>query len=114
MTLWDLDDLASLMDIAREHGLSISTVFTWEVRYPEFPEPLAMLAGANIYSRTAVRKWMNTPRRPLSDRQTRLRAYAECAVCGATVGEPCRRLSNKIRGGTELRRVHRGRKVVAR
>ena len=62
MTLWDLDDLASLMDIAREHGLSISTVFTWEVRYPEFPEPLAMLAGANIYSRTAVRKWMNTPR----------------------------------------------------
>jgi DNA-binding transcriptional regulator YhcF (GntR family) len=57
MRLWDLDDLAGLGDLARERGISTQAAAGWPVRYPDFPQPLAILSTGAVYSRTQVETW---------------------------------------------------------
>lgn len=56
---WDLADLVAASDIAELCGASKPTVSNWIARYPDFPQPLVVVARghAALYSRRAVIDW---------------------------------------------------------
>lgn len=56
---WDLPDLVSPSDIARELQVSRPTVSTWASRYSSFPEPLTVVGCGHtkLYSRREVMAW---------------------------------------------------------
>lgn len=58
---WDLADLVAASDIAEFCGASKPTVSNWTARYPDFPQPLVVVARgtAPLYSRRAVIDWYN-------------------------------------------------------
>ena len=60
MRMWDLDDLASVGDLAREWGVRNSAVTNWHNRHADFPAPLATLSTGPVFSRRQVRAWQNT------------------------------------------------------
>jgi len=64
--LVDPADLVGATEIARRLGLTRSqVVHTWRARYPDFPEPVAELAQALIWSWPEVEAWaIATGRRP--------------------------------------------------
>lgn len=54
---WDLADLAATGDLARDYGVNNSTITNWTTRYPDFPQPLAILSTGPVWSRWMVRQW---------------------------------------------------------
>ncbi len=56
---WNLDDLVSIGDIATRCKASRSTVSNWQVRYRDFPQPLAHVSNGHIalFSWKAVADW---------------------------------------------------------
>ena len=54
----DADDLVGAAEIAERLGLAqIQTVHTWRRRYDDFPEPVAQLKQALIWSWDDVDRW---------------------------------------------------------
>lgn len=50
--------LWSARDIAHEFGVTISTVRVWTRKYKDFPDPVAIVSGAQrIYDEGEVRRW---------------------------------------------------------
>ena len=57
----DADDLVGAAEIAERLGLAqVQTVHTWRRRYEDFPEPVAQLRQALIWSWPDVREWART------------------------------------------------------
>jgi hypothetical protein len=53
-----VDQLVGATEIALRLGVNKSTVVhDWRYRYPEFPEPIASLAGGFIWAWPDVEKW---------------------------------------------------------
>jgi hypothetical protein len=57
MRRWDLDDLASVGDLAREWGVGKAAVSNWHYRHDDFPTPLVVLSTGPVFSRRQVRVW---------------------------------------------------------
>lgn len=55
--MWDLNDLASVGDIASEYGVGKPAVSNWQARYPDYPRPLVTLTSGEVFSRAQVRAW---------------------------------------------------------
>ena len=54
----DADDLVGAAEIAERLGLAqVQTVHTWRRRYEDFPEPVARLKQALIWSWPDVEAW---------------------------------------------------------
>jgi hypothetical protein len=54
----DADDLVGAAEIAERLGLAqVQTVHTWRRRYADFPEPVARLKQALIWSWPDVARW---------------------------------------------------------
>ena len=54
----DVDDLVGAAEIAERLGLAqVQTVHTWRRRYEDFPEPVARLKQALIWSWPDVDRW---------------------------------------------------------
>lgn len=54
----DADDLVGAAEIAERLGLAqVQTVHTWRRRYEDFPEPVARLKQALIWSWPDVERW---------------------------------------------------------
>jgi hypothetical protein len=54
----DADDLVGAAEIAERLGLAqVQTVHTWRRRYEDFPEPVARLKQALIWSWSDVELW---------------------------------------------------------
>ena len=54
----DADDLVGAAEIAERLGLAqVQTVHTWRRRYEDFPEPVARLKQALIWSWQDVEAW---------------------------------------------------------
>jgi hypothetical protein len=64
----DVDDLVGAAEIADRLGIAyVETVHTWRRRYPDFPEPVAHLRRALIWSWPDVERWAKaTDRLPRS------------------------------------------------
>ena len=62
----DVDDMVGTAEIAERLGLAqTQTVHLWRRRYPDFPEPVAQLRQAMIWSWADVERWAkNTGRLP--------------------------------------------------
>lgn len=60
MTLWELDDLACVSDLACEFDVGKSAVCNWAARRADFPAPLVTLASGPVYSLLQVRAWHAT------------------------------------------------------
>lgn len=59
-TLWDLRDIASVSDLAREHYLTKSAICNMRARNADFPAPLPItIATHRVYSREAFASWLN-------------------------------------------------------
>jgi hypothetical protein len=57
----DADDLVGAAEIAERLGLAqVQTVHTWRRRYDDFPEPVARLKQALIWSWPDVLVWART------------------------------------------------------
>ena len=57
----DADDLVGAAEIAERLGLAqVQTVHTWRRRHPDFPEPVARLKQALIWSWPDVDTWART------------------------------------------------------
>lgn len=56
---WSLADLVATSDIAEECGVGKPTVSNWIKRYPDFPQPLTVVAQGHtqLFSRKAVLDW---------------------------------------------------------
>jgi type I restriction enzyme M protein len=56
---WDLSDLVAASDIAELCGTTRPSVSNWQIRYPDFPQPLVTVAGGRVklFSRKAVLDW---------------------------------------------------------
>ncbi|MFF3857099.1 hypothetical protein [Micromonospora sp. NPDC002575] len=54
---WHLEDIAATGDLAKDYGVSNSTIANWSTRYPDFPRPLLELSTGPVYSRWQVRQW---------------------------------------------------------
>jgi predicted DNA-binding transcriptional regulator AlpA len=53
-----VDQLVGATEIAQRLGMNKSTVVhDWRYRYPEFPEPVASLAGGFIWAWPDVERW---------------------------------------------------------
>ena len=60
----DADDLVGAAEIAERLGLAqVQTVHTWRRRYDDFPEPVARLKQALIWSWPDVEDWARATRR---------------------------------------------------
>lgn len=60
----DADDLVGAAEIAERLGLAqVQTVHTWRRRYEDFPEPVARLKQALIWSWAEVEAWARATRR---------------------------------------------------
>jgi hypothetical protein len=61
---WELDDLVAASDIAEMCRTTKPAVSNWIARYPDFPQPLVVVArgATQLFSRRAVVDWYN--RRP--------------------------------------------------
>ena len=54
----DADDLVGAAEIAERLGLAqVQTVHTWRRRYDDFPEPVARLRQALIWSWPEIEAW---------------------------------------------------------
>lgn len=54
----DVDDLVGAAEIAERLGLAqVQTVHTWRRRYEDFPEPVAQLRQALIWSWQDIEAW---------------------------------------------------------
>ncbi len=61
----DADDLVGAAEIAERLGVAqVQTVHTWRRRYPEFPQPVARLRQALIWSWPDVLAWAEARRSP--------------------------------------------------
>ncbi len=56
---WDLDDLVAASDIADLFARGKSAVSNWVDRYPDFPQPVVVVARGmtKLWSRKAVLDW---------------------------------------------------------
>lgn len=56
--MWDLRDIASVSDLAREHHLTKSAICNMRARNPDFPAALPVLIATHqVYSRKAFAAW---------------------------------------------------------
>lgn len=54
----DVDDLVGAAEIAERLGLAqVQTVHSWRRRYAEFPEPVAQLRQALVWSWQDIERW---------------------------------------------------------
>ncbi len=66
----DADDLVGAAEIAERLGIAqVQTVHTWRRRYDDFPEPVARLKQALIWSWPDVQEWAEGTGRLLSARR---------------------------------------------
>lgn len=63
MRRWDLDDLASISDLARDLGVGRAAVCNWRQRYEDFPAPLITLSSGPVFSHRQVRAWHESAHR---------------------------------------------------
>lgn len=54
--LWELEDLTSVSELAREFGVTRQAVDGW-AKSADFPAPLVRLGSWPIYSRREVTEW---------------------------------------------------------
>lgn len=55
--LWELDDLTSVSELARQFGVTRQAVDSWAKTNADFPAPLVRLGSWPIYSRRQVTEW---------------------------------------------------------
>jgi hypothetical protein len=66
------DDLVGINEIAELARVSRQAVANWRARWPDFPEPVLVLASGPIFLRSQVIAWMAWKRKPMTD---------HCPVC---------------------------------
>lgn len=57
MTRWDIADLATLGDIAKDYKVTKQAASMWAARHPNFPKPLGVIGNHRVYSRRQVYAW---------------------------------------------------------
>jgi hypothetical protein len=57
MARWEVDDLATLGDIAKAYNVTKQAASMWAQRYPGFPKPKGVIGSHRVYSRTQVYAW---------------------------------------------------------
>lgn len=57
MTMWDLDDIVGVSELAAAFRVSRPAVGNWPARFPDFPEPLKELSAGPLYSLAQVTAW---------------------------------------------------------
>jgi hypothetical protein len=55
--MWDLNDIASVGDLAARYGVGSPTVSNWAARCADFPKPLRVTSGGKLYSIRQVAQW---------------------------------------------------------
>lgn len=58
--LWEIEDLTSVSELARQFGVSRQAVDSWAKTNADFPAPLVRLGNWPIYSRRQVTEWHAT------------------------------------------------------